>query len=144
MNDEVGLDSIEAQLGRQVMFSKTVGEADVYGFAGITGDFARNHVDEAYMAATPYGRRIAHGVLLLGYSSTASTEMVRVLGGRAVSYGYDHVRFTAGVYLGDTITVTYTLDSYDAEQRKAISSIEIRKQDGVVCLVAIHILKFMS
>ena len=60
-------------VGDSVTFTKTVGESDVYLFAGITGDFAPNHVDRTYMARTRYGERIAHGVLVLGYSSTASS-----------------------------------------------------------------------
>ena len=68
-------------VGDQVRFSKTVSESDVYLFAGITGDLAPNHVDEEYMRGTPYGRRIAHGALLVGFMSTASTMMVERHGG---------------------------------------------------------------
>ena len=62
-----------AAIGQTVSCSKTVGESDVYLFAGITGDLSPNHVDEAAMAKTPYGHRIAHGALLVGYMSRAST-----------------------------------------------------------------------
>ena len=48
--------------GDSVSFAKTVGESDVYLFAGITGDLSVNHVNEQYMARSKYGRRIAHGV----------------------------------------------------------------------------------
>ena len=97
---------------------KTVSESDVYLFAGITGDFAPNHVDEEYMRGTPYGRRIAHGALLVGFMSTASTMMVERHGGLAqdetpVSLGYDRIRFIAPVFLGDTVTVTYTIAEVD-------------------------------
>ena len=44
-----------------VTFSKTVGESDVYLFAGITGDLSPNHVNEEAMRQTIYGTRIAHG-----------------------------------------------------------------------------------
>ena len=60
-------------VGDQVRFSKTVGDSDVYLFAGITGDLAPNHVDEEYMRGTAHGRRIAHGALLIGLTWTAST-----------------------------------------------------------------------
>ena len=50
--------------GDSVSFAKTVGETDIYLFAGITGDFAVNHVNEQYMARSKYGKRIAHGVLM--------------------------------------------------------------------------------
>lgn len=131
-------------VGETVTFRKTVGESDVYLFAGITGDLAPNHVDEVYMGQTPYGRRIAHGVLVLGYSSTASTELLKRMGVAGVSYGYDRVRFTAPVFLGDTVTVTYRVAEIDDEAGKVRSDIEITRQDGTLCLVATHILKLLS
>src|SRR3989441_12380604 len=53
-------------VGKKVEVYKTVGETDIYLFAGITGDFARNHVDEEFMRRTRYGGRIAHGAPLGG------------------------------------------------------------------------------
>jgi acyl dehydratase len=101
-----------------VTFTKTVGESDVYLFAGITGDFSPNHVDEQAMRRTPYGRRIAHGALMIGYMSTASTRAIEQgleMGKQAspVSLGYDRVRFLKAVFFGDTITVRYILTSID-------------------------------
>ena len=61
------MSEFHVQVGDQVSFSKTVGETDVYLFAGITGDFAGNHVNEEYMKRSHYGGRIAHGVLLVGF-----------------------------------------------------------------------------
>ena len=49
------------KIGDSVRFAKTIGETDIYLFAGITGDFSVNHVNEQYMAQSKYGRRIAHG-----------------------------------------------------------------------------------
>ncbi|SDO02066.1 Acyl dehydratase [Klenkia soli] len=132
------------QIGQSVTFAKTVSESDVYGFAGITGDFAPNHVDESFMAGTRYGGRIAHGVLVLGYTSTASTQMAASLGGHAVSLGYDRVRFTGAVRFGDTITVHYRLAHWDADRRRAHSDIEVRNHHGEVVLVATHVLAFVE
>jgi hypothetical protein len=61
---------------QEVSFSKTVGEADVYMFAGITGDLSSNHVNEEVMSRSKYKRRIAHGALMIGFMSTASTKMI--------------------------------------------------------------------
>ena len=61
--------------GDSVTFAKTVGESDVYLFAGITGDLAVNHVNEQYMKRSKYGTRIAHGALMIGYASTCSTML---------------------------------------------------------------------
>jgi 3-hydroxybutyryl-CoA dehydratase len=135
-------------VGDQVRFSKTVSESDVYLFAGITGDFAPNHVDEPYMRGTRYGRRIAHGALLVGFMSTASTMMVERHGGLAqgetpVSLGYDRIRFVAPVFLGDTVTVTYTIAEVDPVRRRSRSRIEVANQRGETVAVAEHILKWV-
>jgi 3-hydroxybutyryl-CoA dehydratase len=131
-------------VGDSVRFTKTVGESDVYLFAGVTGDFAPNHVDRTYMARTTYGERIAHGVLVLGYTSTASSLMLAKVGADAVSYGYDRVRFTAPVFFGDTITVHYEVERIDEAEGKVYSAIRVSNQDGALCLVATHILKLIA
>lgn len=131
-------------VGHEVTFTKTVSESDVYGFAGITGDFAPNHIDEAFMSETRYGGRIAHGVLVLGYTSTASTAMAARLGGHAVSLGYDRVRFVGAVRFGDTITVSYTLAAVNVATSRATSDVVVTTGDGTRVLVATHILKFLD
>ena len=131
-------------LGDSVTFAKTVGESDVYLFAGVTGDFAPNHVDETYMARTSYGRRIAHGVLVLGYTTAASTRMLQNAGADAVSYGYDRVRFTAPVFFGDTVIVHYEVERIDEAAGKVFNAVRVSNQDGVLCLVATHILKLIE
>ena len=132
------------RVGETITFRKTVGESDVYLFAGITGDLAPNHVDEEFMATTAYGRRIAHGVLVLGFSSTASTALLERIGRPGVSYGYDRIRFTAPVFIGDTVTVSYRVTEIDESARTIRSRIEVTRQDGTLCLVATHILKLMA
>ena len=67
------------QIGDQVTFSNTAGESDVYLFAGITGDLSGNHVNEEYMKRSAYDRRIAHGVLMVGFMSTTSSLMIAEL-----------------------------------------------------------------
>jgi 3-hydroxybutyryl-CoA dehydratase len=134
-------------VGDQVSFSKTVGESDVYGFAGITGDFSGNHVDEEFMKRSVYGRRIAHGVLLVGYMSTCSTMMIERSSGTAsgetpVSLGYDRIRFLGAVFIGDTVTVTYRIAEIDPGRRRSRSEIEVRNQHGELVAVAQHILKW--
>ena len=116
---------------------------------GITGDLAPNHVDEAFMRRTRYGRRIAHGALLIGFMSTASTMMVeRHAGvdgdGTPVSLGYDRVRFVGPVFLGDTITVTYRVAEIDPVRRRAKSAIEVINQKGDTVAVAGHVLKWVG
>jgi 3-hydroxybutyryl-CoA dehydratase len=134
-------------VGDATSFSKTVGEYDVYAFAGISGDFAPNHVNKAYMEKSSYGRLIAHGALLVGYMSAASTQMAEKSradpGVTGVSLGYDRMRFLAPVFFGDTITVNYTVASIDREKLRATADIKITNQDGTLVAVATHLLKWV-
>lgn len=129
-------------VGDVAVFRKTVSESDVYQFAGITGDLHPNHVDEIAMAQSPYGQRIAHGALILGMTSTASTQMSQRANRAAVSYGYDRVRFTGAVLFGDTVNVAYTVTSIDIDSSKVYSDVTVHNQHGDLVLVATHILYF--
>jgi 3-hydroxybutyryl-CoA dehydratase len=135
-------------LGDTVSFGKTVGETDVYMFAGVTGDFSGNHVDEVYMKKSKYGQRIAHGALMVGYMSTASTMMIdralaKGLDSTPVSLGYDRVRFLAPVFFGDTIRVTYTISEIEKERHRSRARVEVHNQHGDLVAVAEHILKWV-
>ena len=136
--------AIPLEVGDSVTFSKTVGESDVYLFAGITGDFSPNHVNKEIMGGTPYKERIAHGVLSIGFASTTSTLMIEKSGGKAVSLGYDRIRFVGPIFIGDTVTVTYTIAEIDEEKLRTRADIEVANQRGEVCTVAQHILKFLA
>ena len=134
---------IGLEIGDSVSFSKTVGESDVYLFAGITGDFSPNHVNEELMKRTPYKKRIAHGVLSIGFASTTSTLMIERAKATAVSAGYDRIRFIKPIFIGDTVTVTYTIAEIDRENLKTKANIEVTNQHGELCTIAQHILKFI-
>lgn len=136
-------------IGEAVSFSKTVGETDIYLFAGITGDFAGNHVNEEYMKKSRYGKRIAHGALMVGYMSTASTMMIdrsvrQGIDATPVSLGYDRVRFVAPVFINDTITVTYTIKEIDRDRNRSRATVEVTNQDGTTVAVAEHILAWVA
>ena len=131
-----------------VTFSKTVSELDVYLFAGITGDLSPNHVDDAAMKSTAFGQRIAHGALMVGYMSTASTRIIErglSLGvdTNPVSLGYDRVRFLKAVFFGDTITVTYALKSIDEERMRSEAEVSVHNQHGELVAVATHIMRWV-
>jgi acyl dehydratase len=131
-------------IGHSVRFSKTVGESDVYLFAGITGDFDPNHVDEEYCKKTPFGRRIAHGALIVGYMSTTSTLILQGFGRPLVSLGYDRIRFTKPVFIGDTVTVAYTIAAVDLEKQRTTANVEVHNQHGELVAVATHIQKALG
>jgi 3-hydroxybutyryl-CoA dehydratase len=140
---------IPLQIGAKARFSKTVSESDVYLFAGITGDFAPNHVDAAAMAKTAFGARIAHGALIVGFMSRASSLVFDGApaaddGATPVSLGYDRVRFLAPVFFGDTITVSYEITARDEARRRTTAKVEVANQDGALVAVAEHILKWVA
>ncbi len=131
------------QIGKTVQVSKTVGESDVYLFAGITGDLHPNHVNEEYMKDTRYGRRIAHGALIVGYMSAASTKLLESMPFPCVSYGYDRIRFVKPVFIGDTITVEYKIVEKQLEKDSTLAQVTVTNQHGEVVAAATHILRFV-
>ena len=137
------------EIGEQVNFAKTVGETDVYMFADITGDFSDNHVNEEAMEKTRYGGRIAHGALMVGYMSTASTMMTQKAFNRGVisnpvSLGYDGIRFLGAVMIGDTIHVSYTIAEINAESMRSLADIEVTNQRGELVAVGKHHMKWLT
>lgn len=141
--------AIHASVGDRVQFAKTVSESDIYLFAGITGDFSGNHVNEEFMRSSAFGRRIAHGSLLIGFMSTTSTLMIdrsleKGSDSTPVSLGYDRIRFLKPVFIGDTVTVAYTISQVDQETRRTRSTIEVKNQRGELVAVAEHILKWVA
>jgi len=140
------MEAFEAlHLGKKVTMRKTVGESDVYLFAGITGDLGPNHVDEEFMRKTPYGRRIAHGVLAVGFMSACSTKVIGDLPPAAVvSYGYDRVRFPKPLYIGDTVTVTYEIVERDEATMRTFAKVTATTERGDTVAAATHILKVVE
>lgn len=89
------------QVGDAAEISKTIAEEDVRAFADLTGDRNPVHLDEAYAASTRFGRRIAHGML---GASLISAVLANELPGRGTVYLSQTLKFTAPVFLGDTVT----------------------------------------
>jgi 3-hydroxybutyryl-CoA dehydratase len=142
-----GLESVA--VGQHYTFAKTVGETDVTLFAGLTGDFSDTHINEQYMRnRSNLGGRIAHGALLVGYMSTASTiSIAHIIHQEGlidfpVSAGYDKVRFLKPVRLGDTITVHYTVAAVDRERGRSTAKIEVKNDSGELVAVAEHIMRW--
>lgn len=140
---------IPVKVGDKTTFAKTVGESDIYNFAGVTGDFAPPHMNEEYMKRSQYGHRVAHGALLVGFMSTASARMAGGAFGEdseitPMSVGYDRVRFTGPVFIGDTINVTYEVKEIDEERRRSRADLTAVNQRGETVGVAQHIMKWLK
>lgn len=85
---------------------RTVTEADIVMFAGISGDWSELHTNAEYMKTSPFGQRIAHGMLTLSIAFGMALRMKGRPPVEAAAFlGMDNVRFTAPVFIGDTIKV---------------------------------------
>jgi len=144
----MAVEAVPVSVGDSVSFTKTVSETDVYLFAGISGDFSPNHVDEAYMKSSPFGKRVAHGALSVAFMSSASAKMTRISQDRygtaaptPMALGFDRLRFLKPVFFGDTLTTTYTIVAIEEmrEIPRSIAEIEVRNQDDELTAVAQHI-----
>ncbi len=89
------------KVGDSAEVSKTITDADVRAFAELTGDRNPVHLDEDYASSTRFGRRIAHGMI---GASLISTVLASELPGPGSVYLSQTLRFTAPVYVGDTVT----------------------------------------
>jgi 3-hydroxybutyryl-CoA dehydratase len=134
----------DVPLGLKARVSKTVSESDVYLFAGITGDFDQNHVDEEFCRRTSLRHRVAHGALILGYTSAASSQVLHAFDRPMVSVGYDRVRFLKPVYFGDTLTVDYEITERQPEKERLLSKIEVTNQRGELVAVATHVMQLVD
>jgi acyl dehydratase len=136
-------------IGETATFAKTITETDLVLFSGLNGDFDPIHVNEAYARATPFGKRIAHGALVMGLLSTTASMMSRRSVERgspatSVSLGYDRIRFLKPVFIGDTLTARYEVDAIDEDKLRSRSKVEVTNQDGELCLAGIHIMKWVA
>ncbi len=104
----------EFTLGQMATFTKTIAEADIYAFAGITGDFNPLHVNAEFAKHSRFGERIAHGMLSAGLISAVLG--IRLPGPGAI-YVSQTLQFVKPVRIGDTITAKAEVTGYQAERR---------------------------
>lgn len=111
--------------------SRTVTDELVRAFAELSGDHNPIHLDEEFASKTRFGRRIAHGMLSGAFISAVLGFEFRE---RKIVYLSQTMKFTAPVYIGDTVTTTATVKNIREE--KGIVTLETicTKQDGTVAL----------
>lgn len=98
-----GASEKDFQIGQKATLSKTITEADIVSFAGISGDFNPVHVDAEYAKTTRFGGRIAHGLLT---ASLISGVLGTRLPGPGSIYLSQQLKFLIPVAIGDTVTAT--------------------------------------
>ena len=117
----------ELKVGDSGSFTKTISEADVYGFAGISGDFNPAHVNAVEAEKGIFGERIAHGFLV---GSLISTVVGTVLPGPGTIYMGQNLKFLKPVRFGDTITATVTIKEILYDKKRAVADTSCVNQRG--------------
>jgi 3-hydroxybutyryl-CoA dehydratase len=117
-------------VGEKASLTKTISEADIHMFAGITGDLNPLHVNEEYAKTTIFKGRVAHGILTAGLiSAVLGTK----LPGPGAVYLSQTLRFTAPVRIGDTITASAeVIEKIGEKSRIRLRTICINQEGKVV------------
>ncbi|MEM1578080.1 MAG: MaoC/PaaZ C-terminal domain-containing protein [Archaeoglobaceae archaeon] len=105
--------------------ARTVTEADIVNFAGISGDWNRIHVDEEFAKKTRFGKRIAHGLLTLTIVSGLTTRLKLTEDSLIAFYGIDKLRFTNPVFIGDTIKAIVEVDGKEDKGEYGVVAFKI-------------------
>jgi 3-hydroxybutyryl-CoA dehydratase len=109
----------DLDLGMSASVSRTISEADILMFAGVSGDTNPVHLDQEFAASTMFGGRIAHGMLSAGLISAVFGTR---LPGPGSIYLSQNLKFKAPVKIGDTVVARVTVKELKTEKRRAIFS----------------------
>lgn len=125
VNDELhGYYYDEMKVGMTAVYSKTITDADIVLFAGVSGDTNPVHLDDKFAASTPFKTRIAHGMLS---ASFISTLLGTKLPGPGCIYMSQNLQFRAPVRVGDTVvaraTVTEVIEGKPRVRLETICSV---------------------
>ena len=112
IENSIPLECIE--IGMTESYSKTITDADIKVFAGLSGDYNPVHISDEYAKSSRFGRRIAHGFISVSFFSALFGTK---LPGHGCVYASQNVRFKRPVYLGDTVTATVKVVGVDMLKR---------------------------
>ena len=116
----------DIKIGDKATFGKTITEADVFAFAGITGDFNPIHVNSEFAKKSMFERRVAHGMLTASLVNQTLTN----LGGLGTIHMSQTVKFLAPVFIGDTVTVVSEVTGKNDEKGRMTVKSVITNQEG--------------
>ena len=126
--------------GTREVTVRTISAADVDEFGRISGDLNPLHMDDVFAATTPFGQRVAHGLLSGAIVSTTHTNLT----GPGFVYIGQELNFRAPVFIGDTLTVTVTVVEVKTAKRILVLESVVTKQDGTRVLDGRSALKEMD
>lgn len=125
----------EFAVGQRVRTAgRTVTEADIVGFAGLSGDFNQIHVDAAYAKTAPFGQRVAHGLCVLSIASGLAVQ-TGIMEGTVLAFReINEWKFSAPVFIGDTIHAEMEVVELKAIPRlgggAVVIAFDVQNQDG--------------
>jgi len=117
---------------------RTITDADLVSFAGLTGDYSELHTSDVYAKSSQFGRRVAHGMLGLAYAHGLMWARTGELRETAIAFlGITDWKFAGPIFIGDTIFVNYRIaELRDSKSRPtqaiAIFDVEVVTQDDRV------------
>ena len=117
---------------------RTITDADLVAFAGLTGDYSELHTSDVYAKSSQFGRRVAHGMLGLAYAHGLMWARTGELRETAIAFlGITDWKFAGPIFIGDTIFVNYRIaELRDSKSRptQAIATfdVEVVTQDDRV------------
>lgn len=112
-----GLYFEEFQVGHQVRSpGRTITETDIVTFAGLSGDYNQLHTDAEFSRTSAFGQRVAHGMLGLAVASGLASRL-GLIEGTAEAFASINWKFSAPIYIGDTISLVYTVSKTRALPR---------------------------
>jgi 3-hydroxybutyryl-CoA dehydratase len=117
MNELGGYEFQDLRPGMSATFAKTITEADIVMFAGVSGDNNAIHINEEFAASTLFKGRIAHGMLS---ASVISAAIANNLPGPGTVYMSQSLRFRAPVRAGDTVRATVTVKELIPERCRVL------------------------
>ena len=124
-----GLFLEDLKVGQSAMFGRTVTDADIAAFAGVSGDTNPIHLHDGFARTTRFGKRIAHGMLS---GSFISTVIGTKLPGPGAVYISQTMAFMAPVMIGDTITAVATVTAIDEKRRRVTLKTQCFNDEKVV------------
>jgi len=141
-----GLYFSEFELGQTfVSGGRTVTEADVSLFAGLSGDYNPLHTDAVFAASTPFGQRIAHGMLACSIS-TGLGQTLGIFEGTTLALMKQEFEFRAPIFFGDTIRLRLTVETLTQSRKGGkgvvVMKSEILKQDDTVAVTGSWTVQF--
>lgn len=129
MNSLGGYDIEDFSIGMSATFSKTITEADIVLFAGVSGDNNAIHINHEFAQATPFAGRIAHGMLT---ASVISAAVANKLPGPGAIYINQSLNFRAPVKPGDTVHATVTVKEILSEKKRVLLETVCKVRNQVV------------